>query len=125
MANTYTWDFPQLDTAPSEGSLSDVVKTIHWRMTATSDTHTVDSDGVDENGDPVTVYLSVSAYGTASAGEANADSFTAFDSLTKDWCKAKVLASLDKTEAEMQTMLDTQIDNLANPPIVGKVPAGW
>ena len=27
----YTWDFPQLDTAPSEGALSDIVKTIHWR----------------------------------------------------------------------------------------------
>jgi len=115
VANTFNWDFPQLDTAPTEGSLSDVVKTIHWRMTATSDTET------NAEGQPI----SVSAYGTASAGEADADNFTAFDSLTKDWCKAKVLASLDKTEAEMQAMLDTQIDNLVNPPIVGKVPAGW
>ena len=31
MANTYTWNFEQLDTAPTEGSLSDVVKSIHWR----------------------------------------------------------------------------------------------
>jgi len=113
--NTYTWDFPQLDTAPSEGGLSDVVKTIHWRFNAVSDTET------NEEGQP----LSVSAYGTASAGEADVDNFTAFDSLTKDWCKAKVLASLDKTEAEMQAMLDEQMTNLANPPIVGKVPAGW
>jgi|TARA_A100001015_G_scaffold297327_1_gene378698 hypothetical protein len=115
MANTYTWDFPQLDAAPTEGSLSDVVKTIHWRMTAISDTETNDE------GAP----LSVSAYGTAGVGEADADNFTAFDSLTQDWCKEKVLASLNKTEAEMQTMLDTQITNLANPPIVGKLPAGW
>ena len=115
MANTYTWDFPQLDTAPTEGSLSNVVKTIHWRMTATSDTETNDE------GAPV----SVSAYGTASAGEVDGDNFTDFDSLTKDWCKEKVLASLDKTEAEMQEMLDTQVDNIVNPPIVGKQPAGW
>ena len=115
MSNTYTWDYPQLDTAPTEGGLSDVVKTIHWRMTATSDTETNDE------GAP----LSVSAYGTAAAGEANADSFTAFDSLTKDWCKAKVLASLEKTEAEMQALLDEQMTNLVTPPIVGKVPAGW
>jgi len=115
MANTYTWDFPQLDTAPSEGALSDVVKTIHWRITAVSDTET------NAEGAP----LSVSAYGTASAGEADADNFTAFDSLTKDWCKAKVLASLDKTEEEMQANLDTQIENLANPPIVGKTPSSW
>ena len=112
---TYTWDFPQIDTAPSENDLTDVAKTIHWRFTAVSDTETNDE------GQP----LSVSAYGTAGVGEANADSFTAFDSLTKDWCKEKVLASLDKTEAELQAMLDEQIQNLVNPPIVGKTPAGW
>ena len=115
MANTYNWDFPQLDTAPTEGALADVVKTIHWRFTATSDTETNDEGQA----------LSVSAYGTAGAGEANADSFTAFNSLTKDWCKAKVLAGLGKTEAELQTMLDDQITALVNPPIVGKVPSGW
>ena len=107
MANTYTWDFPVLDTAPSEDGLSDVIKTIHWRITA-----------VDDNG------ISASAYGTASP-ELDPDNFVAFDSVTKDWCKEKVLASLDKTEAEMQETLDTQIDNLANPPMVSKVPASW
>ena len=33
MANAYTWDFPTVDTAPSEDGLSDVIKTIHWRIT--------------------------------------------------------------------------------------------
>ena len=107
MANTYTWDFPTLDTAPSEDGLSDVIKTIHWRFTA-----------VDDN------EITASSYGTASP-ELDPDNFVAFDSVTKDWCKEKVLASLDKTEAEMQETLDTQIDNLANPPMVSKVPAGW
>ena len=107
MANTYTWDFPTLDTAPSEDGLSDVIKTIHWRITA-----------VDDNG------ITASAYGTA-APELDPDNFVAFDSVTKDWCKEKVLASMDKTEAEMQETLDTQIDNLANPPMVSKVPASW
>jgi len=115
MANTYAWDFPTLDTAPTEGALSDVIKTIHWRITAVSDSET-DAEGN---------ALSTSTYGTASAGEANADNFVAFDSVTKDWCKEKVLASLGKTEAEMQAMLDTKINEMANPPIVGKVPAGW
>ena len=112
---TYTWDFPQIDTAPSENDLTDVAKTIHWRFTAVSDTATNDE------GTP----LSVSAYGSAGVGEANADSFTAFDSLTKDWCKEKVLASLDKTEAEVQAMLDKQMQNLITPPIVGKTPSSW
>jgi len=115
MANTYNWDFPQIDTAPSEGDLTNVAKTIHWRMSAVSDTETDDEGNA----------LSVSAYGTASAGEVDADNFIAFDDLTQDWCKAKVLESLDKTENEMQTMLDEQITALANPPIVGKVPASW
>lgn len=114
MANTYTWDFPTLDTAPSEDGLSDVIKTIHWRITAVSDSE----QDADDN------YLSASSYGTASP-ELDPDNFVAFNSVTKDWCKEKVLASLGQTEADLQANLDTQIDNLANPPIVQKVPAGW
>ena len=115
MANTYQWDFPQIDTAPAEGDLTDVAKTIHWRLTAVSDSET-NAEGQ---------ALSVSAYGTAAAGEVDADTFVAFDSLTKDWCKARVLDGLEKTEAELQEMLSGQMDEIANPPIVGKIPAGW
>ena len=115
MANTYTWDFPTLDTAPSKDGLSDVIKTIHWRITVVSDTETNDEGN----------YLSSSAYGTAGAGEVDPDNFVAFDSVTKDWCKEKVLASLGQTEAELQASLDSQIANLANPPTVQKLPAGW
>ena len=115
MANTYTWDFPTLDTAPSEGGLSDVIKTIHWHITAVSDSEQ-DAEGN---------YLSTSAYGTVGAGDVDPDNFVAFDSVTKDWCKEKVLASLSQTEAELQANLDTQIEALANPPIVHKTPASW
>lgn len=31
---TYKWEFPALDCAPLEGGLADVIKTIHWRVTA-------------------------------------------------------------------------------------------
>ena len=99
MANTYTWTYPQLDTAPTEGDLSDVIKTIHWRISAVSDSEQ-DAEGN---------YLSASIYGTASAGEADADNFVASDSVTQDWCKAKVLESLGQTEAELQANLDTKI----------------
>lgn len=115
MATTYNWTFPQLDTAPTEGDLSDVVKIIHWRVTAESDSHS-DPDGNN---------VSTSMYGTATAGEANAENFTAFDSLTQDWCKAIVLENLGKTEAEVQAMLDEKIEAIANPPIVGKTPSSW
>ena len=112
---TYTWDFPQIDTAPTEGDLTDVAKAVHWRLTATHDTATNDE------GAP----LSVSAYGSAGVGEANADSFTAFDSLTKEQVKGWVLASLDKTEDELEAMLDQQLEAMINPPIESKLPSTW
>ena len=111
MANTYTWNFEQLDTAPSEGSLSDVVKSIHWRITGVSDASSPNN--------------STSIYGQANIGAADADSFTAFNSLTKDWCKTQVLASLDKTEEELKANLDTQLTELDTPTSVGKLPSSW
>ena len=114
MANTYTWDFPTLYTAPSEDGLSDVIKIIHWRITAVSDSET-DADGN---------AISASSYGAASPA-LDPDNFIAFDSVTKDWCKDKVLASLGQTEEELQAILDNQIENLANPPIVKKLPSSW
>ena len=115
MANTYTWSYPQLDTAPTEGDLSDVIKTIHWRITAVSDSE----QDADDN------YLSASMYGTTGV-EVDPDAdFVAFDSVTQDWCKAKVLAGLAKTEEELQTSLDAQIPEMVTPSIVGKVPSSW
>ena len=111
MANTYTWEFVQLDTAPTEGSLSDVVKSIHWRITGVSDTRTPNN--------------STSIYGQANIGDADADSFTAFNSLTEDWCKTQVLAALDKTEAELKADIDTQLTELDTPTSVGKLPSSW
>ena len=35
MAVTKTWDIAAMDSAPTEGSLSDVVKTIHWNCRGT------------------------------------------------------------------------------------------
>ena len=111
MANTYTWQFVQLDTAPTEGSLSDVVKSIHWRITGVSDTRT--PNNVAE------------VYGQANIGDADADSFTAFNSLTEDWCKTQVLANIDKTEAELKADIDTQLTELDTPTSVGKLPSSW
>jgi len=111
MANTYTWKFVQLDTAPTEGSLSDVVKSIHWRINGVSDTRTPNN---------VT-----SIYGQANIGNADSDSFTAFNSLTEAWCKAQVLANIDQTEAELKTDIDTQLTELDTPTSVGKLPSSW
>jgi hypothetical protein len=37
MANSYTWTFPTLERVATEGSNSDVIKTIHWCIEAVSD----------------------------------------------------------------------------------------
>ena len=111
MANAYTWNFVQLDTAPTEGSLSDVVKSIHWVINGVSDAKTPNN--------------STSIYGQATIGAADADSFTAFNSLTKDWCKAQVLSSIDRTEAELKSDIDAQLTELDQPSSVGKLPTSW
>ena len=115
MANTYTWSYPQLDTAPTEGDLSDVIKTIHWRITAVSDSE----QDADDN------YLSATMYGTTSVEVDDGADFIEFNSVTQDWCKAKVLAGLAQTEEEVQASLDAQIAEMASPSIVGKVPSSW
>jgi len=57
--------------------------------------------------------------------EAGDPDYVAFNDITKDWAKAKTLEALDKTEAEMQTLLDDQMTALASPPMRQAVPAGW
>ena len=113
MANTYTWSYPQLDTAPTEGDLSDVIKTIHWRITAVSDSE----QDADDN------YLSATMYGTTGVEVDDGVDFIEFNSVTQDWCKAKVLAGMSQTEEEVQASLDAQIAEMASPSIVGKVPS--
>jgi len=114
VANTYTWNFTQLDAAQSEDGLTDVVKTVHFQYQAVS-------DQTNDDGHP---YASMS-YGTATLGSADSGSFTAFDSITQDQVKGWVLAALEKTEEEMQSMLDERINAEISPPVVGKLPSSW
>lgn len=118
MANTYVWDFPNLEVNNSQqNGHDDVISVIHWRLTATSDSDQ-DADGN---------YLTASSYGSVGIDtpDAGDSSFIAFDSVTKDNCKAWVLAELNKTEAELQTALDTQITEAASPAVRSDTPSGW
>tara|TARA_R100001510_G_C7603114_1_gene169081 strand:+ start:417 stop:761 length:345 start_codon:yes stop_codon:yes gene_type:complete len=114
MANTYTWNFPVLERKVTEGDLSDVVKTIHYCYTATSDQNNAD-------GNPYSATL----YGAVGLGSADSGSFIAFDSITTDQAIAWVLAGLDKTEEELQTVLDNTITNEITPPLISGIPSGW
>lgn len=115
MANTYEWTYPQLDRVAKEGDNSDVVKVIHWRVTAVSDS---DKDA-DNN------FLTATIYGTTGVEVDSNVAFTAYNDLTKDWCKTKVLENINKTEDEVKTMLDLQITEQVTPAILTGTPSSW
>ena len=94
MAITYEWSFPNF-----ECDSSNIVKTIHWRYTAT------DSE-TDTFGNPV---YSASMYGSC-AGSEGMD----FDAMTKDHAIACVIEN-NSSEEEMQTNLSAQIEAQKNP----------
>lgn len=95
---TYTWNVSTMDTAPSENGLTNVVKVIHWRYTATNNTHIADT------------------YSTISLDPPDSETFVEFDSLTEQQVIAWVESKLDV--ASLKAGLDTRLEQLANPPIV-------
>tara|TARA_Y100001973_G_scaffold97440_2_gene153496 strand:+ start:1298 stop:1645 length:348 start_codon:yes stop_codon:yes gene_type:complete len=115
MATTMTFEYPQLDRVAKEGDNVDVVQTIHWRVNCVSDSDK-DADGN---------YLTAGMYGTATTPMEEGADFVAYNSITKDWCKAKVLADLGKTEEELKAALDADIAEQKTPSILTGVPSGW
>jgi hypothetical protein len=106
--NTKTWVISQLDTAPSEEGLTDVVKTIHWRYQAT--------ETVDEK------TYNADIYGSMACATPSETDFTAYPDLTE----AKVIEWLE-AELDVEALgasLDAQIEAQKNPPIVNK-PLPW
>ena len=100
----YNWVIAQLDTAPSQDALTDVVKTIHWRYQAT------DAD------------YSADVYGSMACATPSDTDFTAYDDLTHDQVIAWLEASLDVDS--LKENLDKQIEDQKNPPIVN-LPLPW
>jgi len=115
MATTMTFEYPQLDRVAKEGDNVDVVQTIHWRVNCVSDS---DKDA-DDN------FLSATKYGTTATAVEEGAEFVAYNSITKDWCKAKVLADLGQTEAELKAALDADIAEQKTPTTLTGTPSGW
>ena len=115
MANTYTWTFPTLDRVASEGGKSDVVKRVHWVIQAVSDSDK-DSRGA---------WLQAKIYGATPIVAESGVAFTAYNSITKDWCKARVLSALGETEKEIKAKLDARITEQKTPTILTGTPSGW
>lgn len=97
MAINYEWSYPNF-----ECDSSNIVQTIHWRLTATE---TVGEDT-----------FTASVYGSCNGSEG-----MNFDTMTQDHCKNCVLENLEKTEAEMQSSLSEQIEAQKTPTLTSKV----
>jgi len=115
MATTMTFEYPQLDRVAKEGDNVDVVQTIHWRVNCVSD-----SDK-DANGN----FLMATQYGTTATSMEKGASFVAYNSITKDWCKKRVLADIGKTEEELKAALDAVIAEQKTPSILTGTPSSW
>ena len=78
------WKVAALDRSPTEGSLSDVVKTVHWTA---SDSETVGS------GDDAVIHTG-SLYGSVGLEAPNSSDFKAYASITEAnsiaWAKAAI-----------------------------------
>ena len=106
---TVTWTIATIEKAPTEGSLSDVCKVIHWRA---DDKETV--DGVDYSG---------GSYGSVSLEAPDASSFKAYASITESdaisWAKA-AMGTDEVTRVEAS--IASQITEAKTPSITTGVP---
>lgn len=100
----YTWTISSMETAPSEDGLTDVVKTIHWRY-----------KGVDGN-------YQAEVYSSFACPSPSSTDFTAYEDLTEADVIGWLEAGIDVDA--MNTNIDSQIENLKNPPIVS-LPLPW
>ena len=104
MAITYELSIKNMDAAPTEGDLQDVVKIIHWMYIGKE---TI--DGEDYYGD---------AYGAVEMNPPSSDSFTSFADLTEDQVKAWVESKINVTS--IKEHIAKRIEAQKNPPTVVK-----
>jgi hypothetical protein len=99
--NTYTWLIESLDCIPSLEGQTNVVSVVHWRVNGTDGTY------------------NATVYGTQSLTYTAGSPFTAYSSLTKDTVIGWVQSAMGAEQVTViQTNLDKQIADLANPPII-------
>jgi hypothetical protein len=102
---TYTWSISQLDCAPSENGLTNVVKVIHWGLT-----------GQDENG------VSASIDNLYPLSEPNPEAFADYSTLTEETVVGWLQNSLDL--GYLHEVLANKIERNYNSPIA-PLPLPW
>lgn len=122
----FTFQTETTERRVTAGDLKDVVTAIHYRMFAKDGEFTQD------------------AYGAVRIGEPVADSFVAFDDVTKAQCKTWTFeamaaevnaqraddaegdpATAASIEADMKAQLQIRIDEKKNPTVLPGLPASW
>jgi len=110
MANTYTWDCKTVDVYPTHEGNSDVVYTVHWRLSAESDQE--DAEGNN---------YSASVYGTHSVNADDISDFIPFADLTNEIVTGWVTTGMGDDEvANLKSSLDAKIADEITPTSVTK-----
>ena len=97
----YNWTISQVERELTQGTLSDVIKTVHYRYR-----------GTDENG------TTAETYGAVAIGEPNPDSFTAWDKVTaldvEGWLEAifSIVPVIEEGEEIKPTQLEKMKQNI-------------
>ena len=98
----FSWIISQLDTAPKDGKLHDVVKTIHWRY-----------QGTEVVGEKT---YTAEVYSSYECPQPSDKDFTAYPDLTEADVVSWLEDGLDVPS--LQANINSQIENQKNPPIV-------
>jgi len=111
MAISYTWNVNTCDTYPSKSGKSNVVHTVHWRLTGTDDSNN-DADG---NPQAETVY------GAQALDTSDLSSFINWSSLKASDVQGWVEAALGSDEVTaMKASIDASIAEKVTPTSVTK-----
>ena len=100
----YKWVINELNCIPKEGKLIDVISIVNWSRLAEQDN------------------IQVSVYGTMLCTKPSETDFTAYPDLTFEQICEWLEAGLNV--AELNANLNTQIENIINPPII-TLPLPW
>lgn len=102
MEKQYRWIIDHIDVAPSENTLNNVIKRVHWAY--------VRNDG----------NILGRAYGAAELPPPSTETFTDYDNITEEQAISWLKTILD--EEVLKAAVEQDIENIRNPKLVLKTP---